>query len=299
MSCRYTILLSCLFVFAGSMACAAPKPCFQDTLQALVEEVRTGDWFRPEDTHAVQAIQENIALSTAEQAEKTFEVYLNARLRGLPEEDRQSIFRIVAQAKSKPSKNEVDGVYNIYIKKIGLRLPPSVKDTALEKAIFIHEIEHALQDLVTSRPGSRGLFIRRILDSVGTRFLLEEGAMVAELRALKLIPKDERVRLIAEIQSLPKREMDKSSRALCLRMLQNADMDIDGYLAAQRESGRYSAQSIGKAHWLPMVPVTVLAGGLIGLALACGYTSNPSALFAEICIKVIKVPPGSSLPQPR
>jgi hypothetical protein len=248
------------------LALADPGSCVRGRLHELIGDVRSEDWLSARDRQTITAIYADQTLTPVERAERSFDIYISARILGLSESDQSQIRNLIAQAQVKLAKSGMlGGSYSLFSKSINISLPDYAISNSVGKAILVHEIEHAIQDRAISGSSRLNTVLRMTLDQTEMRYLMEEGAMTSEFKYLHAIPAEEKAQFIREIQSQPSTILNRGSKKFIVRLLQNSDMDLDQYLAAERAAGRYSRKAIRIDRATTMAGPIIVAGGILGL----------------------------------
>lgn len=207
--------------------------------------------------------------------EAAFNIYIDARLRTLPEHEAAEVRRVLAERvfirRSKPEltakkvankerefffpdKNTGglgDGQY-------GSDKDPSIRlyeTEGYEKSLITfhtlsHEVEHMIQDLALERQGIKGYqpgIWRKLFDGASVdyqRFIEERQAMVAEWEFAHAIPESVRLDLVKRIKA--DRNIHETQKEDAIRWLENASLDFKSYIEKEHAVGRYTMASLAR-----------------------------------------------------
>jgi hypothetical protein len=287
-----SILLSLLAVNAYS---GVFSRCITDEFRDTIRDVKSDDLLTAADRQKIKDIFENTQLTDSEKAQLSFQVFVDARLRTVPAEDIPAIKEIIDKAKQQRTWRSVNGSYRPITRQITLQSPKMLQDTIIEKATFIHEIEHAIQDSAGRRSASSLRWLKEFFAATELSYLSEEGAMISELRYTASIPIEERKRMIRELESASSWNIDKRSKKFVIRQLKSADKEIEDYLDTERKAGRYSKRQVflheaQKKFFLAnlFIPVTMLASDLIACPAMISKDGDFSGgdYFDKICLHI-------------
>lgn len=268
--------LFCILLFLiGAVAFA--DDC--NLILSLKESVRQtrADWLTADDLKKISEAHANPALNSHEKAQTVFNLYADARLRDLSPDLQTELRRILKEAEKRIiiAPNRTDTRYDLQKERIYMETTPDLDNSAIFMANFAHEFEHAIQSFTVKGE------IKSFFQKIETIYLLEEGAMIAEAKYLKAIPASERAKLIEAVAEMDSSKIHPKDKKHILRMLKNADKEIDSYLAAERRAFNYSRTQIfwnsnegQKIIGSAIISATILGGGLAIMYMSCKAMRN-------------------------
>ncbi len=173
----------------------------------------------------VKKVWQNQHISEAEKLSQTFEIYLTARLRGLPPSVEAHVKRLLAKPTlASEEKADLSGMYEAEGFSIGVAKLQGGDRELVRFLILAHEVEHAIQDALIDREKASAAIdedsaLSEKMSELLTqkwdraRFLMEKSAMLAEREYLTLIPGIEK-RLGKILETPDFKQMDETSQEM-------------------------------------------------------------------------------------
>jgi hypothetical protein len=210
---------------------------------------------------------------------------MDARFKVLDPKEARIIQHILEARVNKFESNSViNGNYDPMSKMIELVHPAHYREGIMEYSVLVHEMEHALQDIMLSKSypneGTMRYLIRFFKDFKSDRFYGEFGAMLAEWQYLRLIPSKTRNEMIENISK--DSNLTQETKDLMIRNLKNADKNSSLYILSQWEAGRYSKDEIKGAGLSPKLHVSSVGLAVGGLSVGAYYGITKANYQMEI-----------------
>lgn len=166
-------------------------------------------------------------------------IYMAARLRALPEQDRTKVELLL---KSLLIQYNSNGILNASVK--GINIPIELKDTALSLIILVHELEHRIEEYYETpdnNPDLRFFYDLRYKLSPLRMYKSEKEAMMAEWEISSALPQ---FWMNQSFIALGKLTLDSDTKTALATMLDQGYLSREAYVKAHHQNGRYSAKDV-------------------------------------------------------
>ncbi len=234
-----------------------------------VPEIYTVMHLTEEDQARIRAIAGDESVPPVERMRAALDAYLTARLRHLDPAVRESYVRYIEHFTKKSIYANERGALSANAGYIDI--PQELQHTVATYAIIAHEVEHRIQhldaDLMTG-PGSSSrqfAFVLRMLFLPSERYFTEHGAIRAEWEFLHQVPEHIRRQAIGLAHSSLR---NQSNRQLIERMLGNAGLPFDQYLAREHSHRRYN---YGNTVGVAVAAHILITGSVLTVLASTGY----------------------------
>jgi hypothetical protein len=185
-------------------------------------------------------------------------MYLDARLRLFPIEERDSIRRVLT--KFRP---QFAGISEWEASTKGMIYPRAYAETPLPYVIMVHEWEHMIRSYARSGGRDFNAGSMHAKFNPAAMYIEEAGAIRAEWELARFISPTEAVHLIRITRELT---ANVKINSVVETIVTSRDLDRQDYLKATRASGRYSIGNVVQKTTIN----TAIAGGVVGYIGAVG-----------------------------
>jgi hypothetical protein len=233
-------------------------------------------------------------LSDELKAKSAFDVYFEARLRGLNPSIQAKLREILKHKVIRKERSLMGSVYSPRDQTITVQSPLKFQNSVEAFHSLAHELEHAIIDLMHIEKFGKSSVVSWWHPRRGSlKYHGELAAMRAEWNYIRSVPDEHLQALIKEIQKDSSFGFDKKFTIRCLKQ---ASLDREAYIKAEHAAGRYTKSQLFienlmvKSVGLTLYGALSFMGGVLGTTAFCISKVNDSTFdqnvdwFQSICV---------------
>ncbi len=249
----------------------ALNPCL-NFMKEMAEAVNR-DILDSEDLRKIDDIFKNPKLSDELKAKSAFDVYFEARLRGLNPSIQEKVRNIINNKVLRKDRSLMGSVYSSRDQTITITSPLKYQNSVEAFHSLAHELEHAIIDQLHIEKFGKNSAVSWWHPRRGSlKYHGELAAMRAEWNYIRSVPDEHLQALINEIQNDSSFGYDK---AFTIRCLKQASLDREAYIKAEHSAGRYTKSQLFienlmvKSVGLTLYGTLNFIGGVLGTTAFC------------------------------
>jgi hypothetical protein len=244
-------------------------------IQKLYEMVnyRGNRYLKEAETSQIAKIFSDTSLSEADQAEKAFQVYFEARLGHLSESEQELLRKKLRNIHVELTDAYINGAVHRVSGEVTLRIPEKYSESLVKYTLLSHELEHSIQIAKLDRNVMPHFSLKPKLNRrfEYESFLAELGAMKSEAEWVNAIPESVKAKMFDQLKT----EENKTLQKIGNYFFSEPQSSVETYVARQWDLGRNTRKKFfwknARLKVLENLPFYVVSNGVKFAGLYGGH----------------------------